>query len=295
MERAPDRRGIGVDLNDPLAGKELAVIGGPLRQAGAEGDDAIGLGNRLVTRRRAERATQVDRIRLVLKQPLGLQRGRQRRLKPVGQPDQRITRSNGPLACEDERTLGRGDHADGVVKHIAFGRIGRGVENRMDGALIPRLLPHELGRHVQDHRAMLGAGAVKRPGQILKRRTGRAQLFEPRATERRNRALVCILQMCGAGDRRIAGQNHQPDLGAGGIRQGGDAIGQRRAMGHGRHADLAADLGIALRHEHRAAFMDGGDKARVVQVLECINQEQVGVTNEAKEPVDPMIGEAAGQ
>ena len=165
----------------------------------------------------------------------------------------------------------------------------------MDGLLIGRILPHEIGRHVEHDRSAFHTRPVKRPGKVLGRGVGPAQGFKSGATQFGKRRLVGILEVLGIGRRRVAGHQDEAHLGARCVGQSGCAIGDRRSVGHGCNADLAGHLRIAMRHQHRTAFMNGGNKLHTRLFLVAVHHEQIGVANQAKQIGDGIVRKAAGQ
>ena len=68
---------LDVDLRDyGLRGDQLAFLGRPLRQTGAEGDDAIAFRDQLVGDRRREPAADAERPGIAGKQSVAADRGR---------------------------------------------------------------------------------------------------------------------------------------------------------------------------------------------------------------------------
>ena len=86
--------GLDVDLRDDRARRDqLAALGGPVREAGAEAEDEIALGDQFVGRRRGESAADADRPGMLRKQPVAAHRRREQRADAIGQRDQRLLRT----------------------------------------------------------------------------------------------------------------------------------------------------------------------------------------------------------
>ena len=260
-----------------------------MMQAGAETDDAIALGDHVIGRRRGERTEDVHVVGMAVEQPLGLERGGQRRLQPVGQPDQLVAGAGRAAPGQDDRAPGRGDHADRVVDRIALGHIGRRIESLEHHLFVFDLLPHEIGGHVHDDGPFLHAGAVEGMGDIIGRGFRRADLFEPGAGHLDRFPLIDVLQVLRGHLRRVAGEQDHRDMAARALGQSGDAIGQGRPMGNGRHAHLPRDVRIRQRHQYRAALEGDRHKGALVGSNVVIDHEEIRIAHQAEHRVDAMI------
>ena len=294
MHPATDGGRLDVHLDDPLALHQLAAVGGEIIKPCAETDDAIGLGDQIIGGRRGKCPENVDVMGMAAKQPLGFQRRGKRRLQPVGKPDQLVTRANRSASGQDQRAAGRGDHADGLVQNIAFGHATRRGEDVEHLDLMFHLLPHEVGRHVQNDGAAFDLGPVEGARNVFADSLGRAHLLEPGAGRLDQFTLVNALRVTRVDCRCIAGKKNHRNMSPHAFGQRRDAIGQRRAVGDGGNTDLACDMGISQRHQYRTALMCRRHKPAAAVAHETVDHEQVGIAHQPEHGLDPVVRGRAG-
>ena len=258
-------------------------------QAGADGDDAIGLGDHVIGAGRAERAEDANIVGMAREQPLALERGGERRFQPLGQRDQPVLRPDRATARQNHGPPGRGDHADGLIQRVPLRHESRRVKDRQDRPAMRHFLPHQVRGHVHDDGPPLDPRAVESGGDILGGVGRRAHLLEPGPGCFHNFTLVDILRILRRGHRRIARQQHDRHPPAHPFGQRGRAIGQRRAVGDRGQSDLARDLRIGQRHQHRTALMRNGNEGAAAFADVVVHHEQVGIAHQTEDRVDAVI------
>jgi hypothetical protein len=92
----------------------------------------------------------------------------------------------------------------------------------------------------------------------------------------------------------IARQHDHRNMRARRFGQGGDAIGQGRAVGDRGDADPARDAPVGQRHQHRAALEGDRHEGAAPGPHEVIDHEEVGVPHQPEHRVELMIGEGLG-
>lgn len=92
----------------------------------------------------------------------------------------------------------------------------------------------------------------------------------------------------------VSPAEHHRDLPARALGQRGDAVGQRRAVRDGGHADPAQHMRVGQRHQHRAAFMHRGDEAPAAAAHEMVGDEQVGIAHQAEHRVNAVVANGPG-
>ena len=96
---------IDIDLGDGgTGGDEVAALGGPLREAGAEREDQIALRDQLVRRRRGEAAADADRPWIAGEQAVAAYRGGQQRARALRQRGESCFRVGHNGAAAGDRT-----------------------------------------------------------------------------------------------------------------------------------------------------------------------------------------------
>ena len=271
------------------------MIGGEVVEAGPERHHAIGAGDGLGRERRRKGPEDAQVEGGAPEPPLRLQRRGQRRTEPVGQPDERVTgagRHRAP-AGEDDGPRGRGDDADRPVEGLVIGHRHRQVVDPRGGHVVG-VEPLDVDGHVQHDRAALATRPAQGGGDVDGDRVHGAHRLEAGSDRSDQRPLVDVLEVVGVGGVRVAGDEQQRSATAHALDQGGHGVRERRAVGDGPDADLAARPGVSEGHQRDRRLVGGGHVADAVLAHQAIGDEEVGISDQAEDRVDPLVDQRPG-
>ena len=257
-------RHVDIDLRHHGAGRDqLALLGGPLRQAGAERQNKIALRDQLIGNRRREAAADADRPGISRKQSVAAHRRRQQRADAVGERDQILLGigDHCAAAAEDERTLRAHQRVGEALDRARIGmqppRRRRQFERRQVGS--ERCVLH-VERHAQHHGLPVAQRAGDGAQHVFARRARRMQPLRHRTNRAHHFALLDVKIILHRSIGDIARQHQERRPAFRGFGDARERIGQPRAGMHADQRELAARLGISVAHGGGVAFVASGNQ-----------------------------------
>ena len=278
-------------------------------QAGAQGQDHVGLHDQAGGHRVAARSHLPGAQRVVRRDGIAVpRRRRDGRPEGVGQGQDLVVSAAvlDPGADHDDRPLGPGQQGRGMGDRV--GRTGR-QGGRAGGGRIPRRLElggagqHVPGQVQRDGSPTGGGGHPEGTADVLGDPVGRRNGPDVLGDRTEQGVLVDLLEgvPVDVARRQCAGQGHHRREGGRGLGQAGDEVGGAGAVLPGQHhAGPARCPGEAVGHVGAGALVVDADVGDVVGVVQAVEELHGRRTDEAEDVGDPVglqrfdRGEAAG-
>ena len=261
--RRPGRERVDVDLDDPGVGAEqLAVPHRPAVQAGAEGDDEVGLRGQLLADRRGEAAGDAERERQAVRTGRGPSPRREQR---AGALAERLERLAGRPATRPRRgrpgsAPGAGVASSSATASTSSGSGARRGRGDAPAPAWPRAPPAPAGRSGRCSTTGSRSTRARRSARAASSAAvaGLVDAVDDRPAAERDRRLVELEVRPQRRRRRVGGQQDRRRPGLRGLDQAGERVGESGALVRGADGDPAGGPPVAVGHAHGVALVARG-------------------------------------